>query len=115
LLEKEYLQMTTVKLSGRFTWAQYGSLATIHGLNSTSDEYHWQDDALCAQVDAELFFPGKGESSREAKRVCLGCGVKDECLAFALDNDERFGVWGGASERERRKMKPLKPGPKRIY
>ena len=65
----------------------------------------WQERALCAQTDPEAFFPEKGGSTREAKKVCQGCEVKGECLEYALENDERFGIWGGLSERERRKLK----------
>ena len=65
----------------------------------------WQTDALCAQTDPEAFFPEKGGSTREAKKVCIGCEVRSECLEYALANDERFGIWGGLSERERRKLK----------
>jgi WhiB family redox-sensing transcriptional regulator len=65
----------------------------------------WQHRALCAQTDPEAFFPEKGGSTREAKRVCASCEVRAECLEYALDNDERFGIWGGYSERERRKLK----------
>ena len=65
----------------------------------------WQDRALCAQTDPEAFFPEKGGSTREAKRICQGCDVKGECLEYALAHDERFGIWGGLSERERRKLK----------
>lgn len=65
----------------------------------------WQERALCAQTDPEAFFPEKGGSTREAKRVCTGCDVRSECLDYALENDERFGIWGGLSERERRKLK----------
>ena len=53
----------------------------------------------------EAFFPEKGGSTREAKRVCLSCDVRGECLEYALANDERFGIWGGLSERERRRLK----------
>lgn len=69
------------------------------------DEDQWQERALCAQTDPEAFFPEKGGSTREAKRICLGCDVKDEYLDYALANDERFGIWGGLSERERRRLK----------
>lgn len=69
------------------------------------DEDQWQERALCAQTDPEAFFPEKGGSTREAKRICLGCEVKDSCLDYALANDERFGIWGGLSERERRRLK----------
>jgi len=65
----------------------------------------WQADALCAQTDPEAFFPEKGGSTRDAKRICNQCEVKSECLEYALKNDERFGIWGGLSERERRKLK----------
>lgn len=65
--------------------------------------------AVCAQVDPELFFPEKGGSTKAAKRLCNGdpdrgappCPVRLECLQIALDEDHRFGVWGGLSERER--------------
>ncbi|MGW3888916.1 WhiB family transcriptional regulator [Micromonospora chokoriensis] len=64
----------------------------------------WRERALCREVDGELFYPDKGESNREAKRVCGRCEVKTECLEYALGADERWGVWGGLSERERRAM-----------
>ncbi|GAA3435620.1 putative Fe-S protein YdhL (DUF1289 family) [Kutzneria kofuensis] len=60
---------------------------------------------LCAQTDPEAFFPAKGGPTRDAKRICQGCDVKPECLAYALSHDERHGVWGGLSERERRKLR----------
>ncbi|SDD49162.1 WhiB family transcriptional regulator, redox-sensing transcriptional regulator [Geodermatophilus telluris] len=68
-------------------------------------EESWRLDALCAETDPEAFFPEKGGSTREAKRVCSGCSVRAECLEFALANDERFGIWGGLSERERRRVR----------
>lgn len=68
-------------------------------------EDQWQERALCAQTDPEAFFPEKGGSTREAKRICTGCEVRDECLEYALAHDERFGIWGGLSERERRRLK----------
>ena len=71
----------------------------------TPDDPQWQENALCAQTDPEAFFPEKGGSTREAKRICLGCEVRDACLEYALANDERFGIWGGLSERERRRLK----------
>jgi WhiB family redox-sensing transcriptional regulator len=69
------------------------------------EELAWQERALCAQTDPEAFFPEKGGSTREAKRVCMSCDVRPECLSYALANDERFGIWGGLSERERRRVK----------
>ena len=69
------------------------------------DETNWRSQAMCAQTDPEAFFPEKGGSTREAKRVCTSCDVRVECLDYALANDERFGIWGGLSERERRRVK----------
>ncbi|MFZ2623716.1 MAG: WhiB family transcriptional regulator [Propionibacterium sp.] len=65
----------------------------------------WQERALCAQTDPEAFFPEKGGSTREAKKVCQSCPVRGECLEYALEHDERFGIWGGLSERERRRLR----------
>jgi WhiB family redox-sensing transcriptional regulator len=61
----------------------------------------WQERALCPQTDPEAFFPEKGGSTRDAKRICARCEVKDECLDYALARDIRYGIWGGLSERER--------------
>jgi WhiB family redox-sensing transcriptional regulator len=60
---------------------------------------------LCAQTDPEAFFPEYGGPTRAGKRICAGCEVRAECLEYALARGERFGIWGGLSERERRKLK----------
>lgn len=65
----------------------------------------WQDLANCLGVDPDLFFPERGASTREAKEVCRGCVVREDCLEYALANGEKFGIWGGLSERERRKLR----------
>jgi WhiB family redox-sensing transcriptional regulator len=75
------------------------------GLFGLAEEQTWQERALCAQTDPEAFFPEKGGSTREAKRICSTCEVRSECLEYALEHDERFGIWGGLSERERRRAK----------
>ena len=72
-------------------------------LGATRQE--WQGQGLSDQTDPEALFPEKGGSTREAKRICQACAVRDECLEYALLNDERFGIWGGLSERERRRLK----------
>jgi WhiB family redox-sensing transcriptional regulator len=69
------------------------------------DDNGWQDHANCLGVDPDLFFPERGASTREAKEVCRGCVVRAECLEFALQNGEKFGIWGGLSERERRRIR----------
>lgn len=81
------------------------TLLTIVDVPVGAGPFAWKDQALCAQTDPEAFFPEKGGSTREAKRVCQSCEVRAECLEYALANDERFGIWGGLSERERRKLK----------
>lgn len=75
----------------------------------------WQELALCAQVDAETFFPDKANAARarEAKKVCSACEVRVQCLEYALANHERYGIWGGLSERERRRLRH-KGAPKSI-
>ena len=65
----------------------------------------WQDYANCLGVDPDLFFPERGASTKEAKGVCGGCEVKTECLEYALRHGEKFGIWGGMSERERRRIR----------
>lgn len=73
----------------------------------------WTRDALCAQVDPEIFFPGKGESAVQARRICAACTVTDECLEFALRYESgengtyaygTVGIYGATSPRQRRKL-----------
>jgi WhiB family transcriptional regulator, redox-sensing transcriptional regulator len=80
-------------------------LPLFAGVEADEGPLSWQERSLCAQTDPEAFFPEKGGSTREAKKVCTQCEVRAECLDYALANDERFGIWGGLSERERRKLK----------
>lgn len=68
-------------------------------------ETSWQEYSNCLGVDADLFFPERGASTKEAKQVCQGCVVRLDCLEFALVNSEKFGIWGGMSERERRRIR----------
>lgn len=60
-------------------------------------------DGLCAQTDPEAFFPEKGENAKDAKKICGLCDVRRECLEWALRTDERYGVWGGETELDRKK------------
>ena len=75
-------------------------------------ERGWQDAANCLGVDPDLFFPERGASTREAKEVCKGCVVRGECLEYALANGEKFGIWGGLSERERRRLRRARGVPR---
>lgn len=65
----------------------------------------WQNYANCLGVNPDLFYPERGASTKEAKAVCAVCVVRDECLEFSLVNGEKFGIWGGMSERERRRIR----------
>jgi WhiB family transcriptional regulator, redox-sensing transcriptional regulator len=98
LVDNKHKEPQEVPLSG----AQ--KLWSVDLLGGDREERAWQEDAKCAETDPEAFFPEKGGSTREAKKVCMSCEVREECLKYALDNDERFGIWGGLTERERRKL-----------
>ncbi len=65
----------------------------------------WQDFAYCRGLDPDLFFPERGASTREAREVCKGCVVREDCLEYALAKHEDHGIWGGLSERERRRIR----------
>lgn len=69
----------------------------------------WIDEAVCASVDAELWFPGKGDTTKPAKALCATCPVSAQCLAWAMETEEqtaggRFGIYGGLSPRERARL-----------
>ncbi len=68
-------------------------------------EQGWQKQANCLGVNPNLFYPERGVSTSEAKAVCDGCEVKNECLEAAVERGEKFGIWGGLSERERREIR----------
>jgi len=91
--------------TGSFEAGTFGTFGVGTFAAEPTEEPGWQEQALCAQTDPEAFFPEKGGSTREAKRICSGCEVRAECLEYALANDERFGIWGGLSERERRRLR----------
>ncbi len=65
----------------------------------------WRARAACRGTDPNLFFPERGESTREAKAVCATCRVRGDCLDYALDTLEHHGIYGGMSERERRSIR----------
>jgi WhiB family redox-sensing transcriptional regulator len=65
-----------------------------------AEDLDWQDEGLCKESDPEAFFPEKGGSTKQAKAVCRRCPITEKCLQYALDNEERYGIWGGKSERE---------------
>ena len=65
----------------------------------------WQARANCRGLDPDIFYPTRGVRLGEVKAVCAGCVVREDCLEYALANGEKFGIWGGVSERQRRLMR----------
>ena len=101
--ERDVPEQVSTTGGGRTHLSLLDGGASLVGLHPGDEQ--WQELALCAQTDPESFFPEKGGSTREAKRICTGCEVRDACLEYSLAHDERFGIWGGLSERERRRLK----------
>src|SRR5712692_1387932 len=81
------------------------TIAAFAAARYSGGERRWQEEANCLGVDPDLFFPERGASTREAKSVCRSCEVRADCLEYALRNGEKFGIWGGLSERERRRVR----------
>src|SRR5437899_10094452 len=90
---------------GATSWTERGIPMDRVIFLGADGERSWQDQANCMGVDPDLFFPERGASTREAKEVCRGCVVREDCLEYALANGEKFGIWGGMSERERRRIR----------
>lgn len=65
----------------------------------------WRARAACRGDDPEIFFPHRGEGVSIPQAICARCPVTAQCLEYALDAGEHFGIWGGASERERRRLR----------
>ena len=106
--------------AARASGAQHRSMNPTQSLEKVADVFLSEAERakrlnppLCTDIwtaaaglyGTEAFFPEKGGSTRDAKRVCGVCPVREECLQYAMDNDERFGIWGGLSERERRRLR----------
>lgn len=68
----------------------------------------WQDDAECAEIASEFFFPDEDNpiagNYKVAERICAVCPVKVQCLEYAISNDERFGMWGGLKPKDRSRL-----------
>jgi WhiB family redox-sensing transcriptional regulator len=72
-------------------------------ISESPGEFRWQDLAACVGTDPDAFFPERGGLGIQARRICYGCDVREECLQYALEHRER-GIWGGTSEIARLKM-----------
>lgn len=64
----------------------------------------WQDQAACYGIDPDVFFPISEEEAGPALAYCAVCTIREMCLAWALKNGERYGVWGGLTEQQRRRI-----------
>ncbi|WP_432008670.1 WhiB family transcriptional regulator [Streptomyces bacillaris] len=69
-----------------------------------STDLSWRDSALCAQTDPEAYYPEVGGSAVPAKRTCMACPVTTECREYALATGQRWGVWGGLTQKELRRL-----------
>jgi WhiB family transcriptional regulator, redox-sensing transcriptional regulator len=73
-------------------------------LNLVTDQ-DWRAQGLCSGTDPDLFFAVGAIEHKQAKRICRGCPVRQDCLAYAMDSPVDHGIWGGLTERERRRWR----------
>lgn len=76
----------------------------IAGSDAGADERPWVAYAACRTADPDLFFPVDGADPTPALVICRGCPVQEQCLAWAVDTRVRYGIWGGTTERDRRRI-----------
>src|ERR1051325_8021041 len=95
--------MNVVKEMDRTGWRNLAE-GDVRNLLDGERSPDWQDRSLCRQSNPETFFPEAGHSPKEAKKICGRCEVTTQCLAFALDTRQPYGVWGGKTEGERREI-----------
>jgi WhiB family redox-sensing transcriptional regulator len=82
----------------------FSSTSASSGVSAEARQ-DWVEQALCAQTDPALFYPEEGGTpSAVARRVCARCEVRTECLEYALDHDEQYGLWGGLDARQRMRL-----------
>lgn len=80
---------------------------------SNPSDISWKQRANCLGVDPDLFFPQRGESTSEAKAVCAQCEVRLDCLEYALGGERTFGIWGGLSVGERKRLRKTRNAARR--
>lgn len=71
----------------------------------TPDQPPEFEDGLCREHDPDMFFPNKGEANKGARQVCGRCDIRELCLEWALEHNQRWGIWGGTTEAQRRRIK----------
>ena len=74
------------------------------GIFPTEEEQPWSAMAACRGFDSAIFFPGQDGNAEPALRVCESCFVREDCLEYAIETRQRYGVWGGTTERQRRRI-----------
>ena len=65
----------------------------------------WKDQAACSGTDTEIFYPANSDEEAEALSICATCPVRAQCLDYAIRNRETYGIWGGATPEQRRRMR----------
>ena len=78
---------------------------TLSDFINMGNERKWMDDAACRETDPDLFYPESAVANKDAKKVCQTCSVVTQCLEYALDHPEEWGIWGGTSQEERKVMR----------
>lgn len=101
--EEEIMAETKAKSDQELKASKFGSPLMDYILTDL-EENPWKTKGQCRDVDPDVFYPHDEQGVEVAKKVCRGCSVSRACLEFALNNHEDYGVWGGASERERRRI-----------
>lgn len=94
------------ELFTKSTSAPLSSHGTTRASKSSSEE--WKLHGVCRTVDPELWFPESSAGGFRAKRMCRSCPVQMECLEYAMANNEVFGIWGGMTTSERKKMRRMR-------
>ncbi len=72
------------------------------------EKLSWELQAACRTEHTGIFFSGNTVMQDRAKAICQGCPVREDCLEYAMANDEKFGVWGGYTERERNRLRRVR-------
>lgn len=96
---------TLPSIADKVAWLAVDAVGGAPRAPRLETDVSWRESAECLGVDPDLFFPERGESAAPAKEVCCRCNVQDDCLKYALGNGIVSGVWGGKSERQRRKIR----------
>ena len=105
ILKKGLVKATPVTLDSRGPTVIYRQRAKLRRISVVSvKEIVWRELGACRGLEATMFYPDDDDLALEAKSVCAGCDVRIACLEHALQAREKSGIWGGATERERRRM-----------